>query len=82
MGGQYNMDDMDMDDTNIDIVDNIDVRQILGLTEDFLPQTQQGNFWAWRHKKCPKMEKKKISFFVVFETVRTLSKCFWKNSVL
>jgi hypothetical protein len=44
MGGQYNMDDMDMDDTNIDIVDNIDVRQILGLTEDFLPQTQQGNF--------------------------------------
>ena len=44
MGGQYPMDDMDMDDTNIDIVDNIDVRQILGLTEDFLPQSQPGRF--------------------------------------
>ena len=44
MGGQYPMDDMDMDDTNIDIVDNIDVRQILGLTEDFLPQSQPGSF--------------------------------------
>lgn len=29
---------------NIDIVDAIDVRQILGLTEDFLPQDQAGNF--------------------------------------
>ncbi len=82
MGGQYNMDDMDMDDTNIDIVDNIDVRQILGLTEDFLPQTQQGNFWAWRPKKMSQNGKEKNFIFVVFETVRTLSKCFWKNSVL
>jgi hypothetical protein len=44
MAGSYPMDDMDMDDTNIDIVDNIDVRQILGLTDDFLPQSQPGNF--------------------------------------
>ena len=46
MGGQNNWDDMEMDDANVDIVDNIDVRQILGLTDDFLPQTQAGNFWA------------------------------------
>jgi hypothetical protein len=44
MGLQYNMDEMDMDDTNIDIDNSIDVRQILGLTEDFLPQSQPGNF--------------------------------------
>ena len=44
MGGQNNWDDMEMDDANVDIVDNIDVRQILGLTDDFLPQTQAGNF--------------------------------------
>jgi hypothetical protein len=44
MGGQYGMDDMDMDDSHIDIVDNIDVRQILGLADDFLPQSQPGNF--------------------------------------
>jgi hypothetical protein len=44
MGGQYPMDDMDMDDNNIDIVDNIDVRQILGLSEDFMSQTQSGSF--------------------------------------
>jgi hypothetical protein len=44
MGGQYGMDDMDMDDSHIDIVDNIDVRQILGLADDFLPQSQPGSF--------------------------------------
>lgn len=30
-------DDLDMDDSSTDIVDSIDVRQILGLNEDFLP---------------------------------------------
>lgn len=31
-------DDIDMDDGSIDIVDSIDVRQILGLNDDFLQE--------------------------------------------
>jgi len=34
--GYAGADEMEMDDSSIDIVDSIDVRQILGLNEDFL----------------------------------------------
>lgn len=37
-GMGYPLDEMEMDDQSIDIVDSIDVRQILGLNDDFLPQ--------------------------------------------
>ncbi len=41
------MDDMDLSNENlpnIDIMDEIDVRQILGLNDDFLPPNQTGSF--------------------------------------
>jgi len=35
--GFGSVDDLDMEDVTTDVVDSIDVRQILGLGEDFLP---------------------------------------------